>query len=272
MVGRPSRRRAAVAAVSKAARRSTVVLWGILGLVVFGALYGRTVFKDARAAQEKAWVASLHPAHPPTPPTRTPSPPSTLPTPQVPDLPPPAPPVPPTVPEPVPVGEPIIKPTDRDVAIVQAYLRSVDRRPTVLDHFKVVARQFKITREDVVDATWVVGTYQHHLFDEAGKWAGRDVVGRVKVQAVDWSNLGPYTASISLTVVGCPEHPRWDGHPGRDEKLDGLVAAALKEVARNLPAEIDGYEASLWYEGPSCPIESMGYRATWDRNKGITLE
>lgn len=49
------------------ARRSRVVLWGILGLAASGALYGRTLFKDAVASQATRRLQALQPAHPPAP-------------------------------------------------------------------------------------------------------------------------------------------------------------------------------------------------------------
>ena len=77
---------------------------------------------------------------------------------------------------------------------------------------------------------------------------GRGVVGRVHVEAVLPDTLGPFTASVLLTIYGCPG--------GTD--LDFLAETAAAKVATNLTRHASGYRGAIQYEGLRCDSGRYG--------------
>jgi len=131
--------------------------------------------------------------------------------------------------------------------------------PTVVDELRAAAgynpRQRMITarrlmlvvvegfllEEAVLDQISQVAEYRSSLHKACAK-AG--VIGDMKVSAVQRTELGVYTAAVSLTVVRCP-----DGPPETDERLRTLFEDGWKKVVVALPGEIDALQAALWYRG-----------------------
>lgn len=131
-----------------------------------------------------------------------------------------------------------------------------------IDCHKYGARKFKISRESVNKAVALVGAYKTKLKDKVETVANKGVVGKVDVKIVSPTDLGDYTAHMSLTVVGCPDNGKLP-----DKSLDFLAVTALKQIATNMPDEVDSFKASLWYDGIICDYHSLGYGATWVRSK-----
>ena len=134
------------------------------------------------------------------------------------------------------------------------------------DSVKIVARRTGKSVDEVNDAVNLVARAREELLEKVAM-ARAEVTGQVDTQNVSRSKLGPFTAMISVTVIGCPKR----GLP--DPKLDFLAEEAMKTLADEMPDGVDGYKVSLWYKGLLCGKKSMGYGASWSRKTGrITLK
>src|SRR5690606_34154866 len=117
--------------------------------------------------------------------------------------------------------EPVRAPTDRELEIEGDVSREIDRSPES-DAFARVAARRRLPRDEVEAAVFAVGEYRTALADDVRRVACRGVVGRVGPDVnVTRTDLGAFTATLSLTVVGCPER----GLPDAD--LDTLARTAL---------------------------------------------
>ena len=150
-------------------------------------------------------------------------------------------------------------PTEDQLAIDAAFREEVRRHPEE-DAFATIARRRSLPRDQVEEATFVVGEYREALADRTRPVLARGVVGRVGPSVnVQPTEHGPNTVISSLTVFGCASGTL------PDSDLDFLVRTGVARMAGNLPAEVDALRVALWYEGVSCDRHSLGYQAIWIR-------
>lgn len=160
--------------------------------------------------------------------------------------------------EPIRPRPPSARDLELDAEVSAELERDASREPIA-----AVARRRSLPREVIDEAVARVAEHRGRLEAELSRVAGTGIVGDVSREVtVTRTDLGPFTAHVSLTVVGCPS--------GRlpDERLDFLARTALTQLVRNMPPSIDGFRASLWYEGIACSRASMGYSAEWSRRTG----
>lgn len=124
------------------------------------------------------------------------------------------------------------------------------------DAISYVAKRRGLDNEDsIVEAVMVLGEQRQMLQAVLDKSAASGVIGKVKVHGVQRTEIGPFTANLAITVIGCDP-----------SNLSFLAQTAATKAVQNMPASIDGYRASLWHEGIRCSQTSLG-TAVWNREE-----
>jgi len=147
-------------------------------------------------------------------------------------------------------------PTTADLEIDKAVWEAQEANPA-RDAITYIANRRGLSDERVTDAVVAVAERQQWLAIRVEN-AGSGVVGEVQVVGVSRTELGPYTASLSITVIGCPNR----------SALDFLAQAAVGTIVGNMPKGIDGFTAGLWYRGLTCDRGYLG-SATWNAGTGL---
>lgn len=139
--------------------------------------------------------------------------------------------------------------------IDEAIWKSQEAHPE-RDAISYVAKRRGLDNEDsIVEAVMVLGEQRQMLQAVLDKSAASGVTGKVKVHGVQRTEMGPFTAILAITVIGCDP-----------SDLSFLAQTAATKAVQNMPATVDGYRASLWHEGIRCSRTSLG-TAVWNRKE-----